>query len=114
VVLLESSIRSKIDTDLGTVVANTIDPIVKTKGRIVFKVIKTQKQSSCVCGYFALANAATLCYGLDPETLVFDQKKLIEHFIQIVYEGKPLSMFPYKLKKVYNTNHMYLHYKLPN
>jgi hypothetical protein len=74
IVLLDSSIRSKIDSDLGTVVAYTINPIIKTKGRIVFKLLKTQKQSSCVCGYFALANATALCYGFDPETLVFDQK----------------------------------------
>ncbi len=48
---------------------------------------------------FGLANATALCYGLDPETLVFDPKELIEHFIDIVYERKALSMFPYKTKR---------------
>ncbi len=53
-------------------------------------------------------------FVMDPETLVFDQKQLIEHYIQVAYEGKPVSMFPYKLKKVYNTTNMYLTYKLPS
>jgi hypothetical protein len=60
-----------------------------------------------MCGYFVLADAVALAVGFDPETLVFNQKQLIEHFIQVVYEGKPLAMFPCKFNKAYNTTPMY-------
>ena len=72
--LLDSSSRVKIDQELGTAIAQVLPPDALKKGYIVFKLLKTQKQASCVCGYFALAFATALCFGLDPETLFFDQE----------------------------------------
>jgi hypothetical protein len=71
--------------ELGTAIAQVLPPDALKKGPIVFKLLKTQKQASCVCGYFALAFATALCFGLDPETLFFDQEQLIQHYILLLF-----------------------------
>jgi hypothetical protein len=88
VCLLDSSSRVKIDQELGTAIAQVLPPDALKKGYIVFKLLKTQKQASCVCGYFALAFASVLCFGLNPDTLFFDQEQLIQHYIDCVFHNK--------------------------
>ena len=46
------------------------------------------------CGFFALANAVTLCEGLDPEKLHFDQIEIRNHYCDIVYRGNQITPFP--------------------
>ena len=50
------------------------------------------------CGYYALANATALLYGLNPGQLVYDENSLRNHYIQIVYLNRQLSMFPHEVK----------------
>ena len=107
-VIVEAQLNHNHET-----IAQVLPPNALKKGHIVFKLLKTQKQASCVCGYFALAFATALCFGLDPETLNYDQDKLIQHYIDCVFNNKQELLFPYNSKKVYNTTNQYTKYKLP-
>jgi hypothetical protein len=62
------------------------------------------------CGYYALANATALLYGLNPGQLVYDENSLRNHYIQIVFFNKELSMFPYEVKSeaTQNENHIFI------
>ena len=51
------------------------------------------------CGYFSLANATALCYKLDPETMEFDENKIRQHYINIMFNNFPLTMFQFTQKK---------------
>ncbi len=54
------------------------------------------------CGYFSLANATALCYKLDPETMEFDENKIRQHYINIMFNNFPLTMFQFTQKKKFN------------
>jgi hypothetical protein len=98
VCLYDSSPRYSIDSILGKNIANVVSDRVKSRGVIHVRLQNTQKKQECFCGYFALANATALCYGIDPEMILFDEYEIRQHFIDCVYNGNKLSMFPFREK----------------
>lgn len=53
-----------------------------------------QKQSGAVdCGLFAIAAAISICFGKDPSTAKYDQKKMRKHLYKCI-EGKEITPFP--------------------
>ena len=98
VCLYDSSPRYSIDSILGKNIANVVSDRVKSRGVIRVRLQNTLKQQECFCGYFALANATASCYGIDPEMILFDEYEIRQHFIDCVYNGKELCMFPYREK----------------
>ena len=104
--LFDSSPRHSIDKTLEKNIGKLLP--TKRKGKVMIRLQNTQKQQECFCGYFALANATALCYGLDPEELIFDEYAIRQHYIDCVYRGKSLSMFPYKKMQMnYEQEHKY-------
>ena len=69
-------------------------------------------QKANLCGYFSLANAMALCFGLDPEELIFAENAIRDHFINIMFYNQEMSMFPHSVKKKYKTNHAHLRFDL--
>ncbi len=95
--LFDSIPRTHIDAQLGTTCALMLNQDrLRNKSNLTFRIQKVQEQKSDLCGYYALANAMALCLGLDPEMLVFNESDLREHFISVMYDQKPLSMFPHE------------------
>ena len=45
------------------------------------------------CGLFTIATATSLCFGIPPNTILWDQKKMREHFRRCFENGK-MSPFP--------------------
>ena len=45
------------------------------------------------CGLFSLAFATSICFGVDPTTIAFEQRLLRSHLFDCIQSGK-LSMFP--------------------
>ena len=52
-----------------------------------------QQQGALDCGLFAVAFATEICYGKNPETVVYDQKKMRNHLYQWFNSGE-LTVFP--------------------
>jgi hypothetical protein len=111
--LFDSMSRREIDTQLGTTCSLiTVLPRLE-KGHLIFRIQKVSKQRATFCGYFALANAMALCLGLDPETLIYDENRLRDHYISIIYHNHPVAMFPYTVKhRTYKTSHSHLRFNL--
>ena len=87
--------RTEIDLTLATNIKNLFNEHNKI---VKVKIMKCPKQNDGYsCGYFALANLTALCYGLVPSHLNYDANKIREHFIEIVFKKKKLSMFPYEI-----------------
>ena len=112
--LFDSNRRSSIDVQLGTSCSLILERERLGKGYITFKLRKTQIQRQSLCGYFALANAMAFCNGLDPEMLIFNERELKEHFIQIIYHDKNISMFPYQVITKVITRHTIFRFYLKN
>jgi len=97
--LFDSMPRKKIDSQLGTT-CSLISALTRLeKGHLIFKIQKVSKQRASFCGYFALANAMALCLKLDPESLIYDEDELRNHFINIIFYNQPIAMFPYTVKQ---------------
>ncbi len=95
--LFDSMPRTYIDAQLGTTCALMVSQDrLRNKSHLTFRVPTVQEQKSDLCGYYALANAMALCLGLDPEMLVFNESDLREHFISVMFDQKPMSMFPHE------------------
>ena len=43
------------------------------------KLAVQQQQGTLECGCFAIANAVEICFGVNPEDVNFDQKKMRDH-----------------------------------
>ena len=112
VCLYDSSPRNGIDNVLGKNLANVVSDRVKSRGVIRVRLQNTQKQQASFCGYFALANATAVCYGIDPERILFDENQIRQHFIDCVYNGKKLSMFPFRENYQQTFEHKYFSYRL--
>ncbi len=111
--LFDSMPRREIDTELGTTCSLITTLPRLEKGHIIFRVQKVSKQRANFCGYFALANAMAICLGLDPETLIYDENQLRNHFISIIYHNQPVTMLSYTLKKkICKKTHKYLRFNL--
>ena len=98
--LFDSMARTHIDTELGTTCSLITSCDRLKKGFLRFRMQKVQQQNASLCGYYALANAIALCLGLDPGMLEFTESDLREHFIEVVYHQKPMSMFPHKKRRI--------------
>ena len=98
--IYDSAYRDLVEKDLGQTISKYLLPEITNKGYIIFKVPRVSLQKRTFCGYFCLANITALCFDLDPEKLHFDELELREHYIQIVFESKPLTMFPFSSKRV--------------
>jgi hypothetical protein len=97
--LYDSYHRMDITGELARVLAETIDKKDTNQSSIV-RWADTQLQTGkWQCGYFSLANATALCYKQDPETMVFDENQIRQHYINIMFNNFPLTMFPFHLKK---------------
>jgi len=103
--LFDSMSRNVIDRQLGTTCSLITVLTRLEKGHLIFRNQKVSRQQGHFCGYFALANAMALCLGLDPESLIFDENQLQNHFINIVYHNQPMAMFPHRVKKRINKTH---------
>jgi len=56
--------------------------------------VKILKQSGVDdCGLFAIANAASICFGQDPAANVFDQSLMRLHLAQCI-DKKMITLFP--------------------
>ena len=98
--LYDSLSRTKIDECLGEQVLNFL-PLSRndqeTRNMVKFFVKNTSKQKRDLCGYFALAYAAALCFEQDPEELVFNEKQIISHFLRCILTQN-VRMFPHRRK----------------
>ena len=97
--IFDSKYRGSIENELGENVAKILLPTIKEKGFITFRVQRVTLQKRNFCGYFSLANLCALCFGLDPEALLFDEDEIRDHYIKIVYDNHDLTMFPYSSKR---------------
>ncbi len=82
--LFDSLSRRKIDTQLGTTCSLITALTRLEKGHLIFKIQKVSKQRASFCGYFDLSNAIALCLKLDPESLIYDEDQLRNHFKNII------------------------------
>ena len=96
--IYDSLYRRKIEDELGDTISKIVTSNVVQNDHITFRVQRVQKQNLDFCGYFALSNLTALCFGLDPELLLFDENQIRAHFISIIYNFQPLTMFPHVLK----------------
>ena len=54
----------------------------KNQGSLAVDFYPVQRQTDGTsCGVFAVANATALCHGLDPTTLVYDEKQMRKHLL---------------------------------
>ena len=87
----------------GTVSMHTqrvvADILQSQKAAISFQLQDVQWQGNeWDCGLFALANATTLCNGMDPCTVVYLQSAMRQHFLDSIECGF-LAPFPLKKKR---------------
>ena len=58
-----------------------------------------QRQAgTCDCGLFALAFATSLCNGICPTAMVYNQQSMRKHFLQCLVNGK-MTEFPGRKRK---------------
>jgi hypothetical protein len=96
-VLYDTMRRDVIDSQLGESIGGFSQ--VPANGDIRIRVANVQRQDGENCGYFACAIATALLFGHNPEEIVFDEKEMVDHFIDIYAKKAPFTMFPFKKKK---------------
>jgi hypothetical protein len=96
--LYDSYERSSLDEVLAKNIKNTIN-FQNYESPLKINVKSVQIQKTACCGFFAVAFAAALCEGLDPQLLLFDETEIKKHFIDILYGRKEYEMFPFKMNK---------------
>ena len=79
--IYDSLPRSSVNQHLGDQLARMLPDSIQQKPIIKIRVVKTHKQDRTFCGYYSCAFATALCYGIDVETISFEEDKLIEHYI---------------------------------
>ena len=91
------SIYTDLDQDTKIQICN----ILRHTGKCIkFQNIPVQHQvGGADCGLFAIAFAVSLCNGLNPEKLIFNQDKMRQHLISCL-EAQFFSNFPFSI----NTN----------
>jgi hypothetical protein len=94
--IYDSLERNEIDECLGNAIKKICPDKKKKKGYFSFKVFDIQMQKRQFCGYFSLAYATSICLGLSPENMIFDEERLRLHYLDIIFHNKPLSLFPYE------------------
>ena len=103
--IYDSLYRNKIEPGLGETLVKILSPDILKNDFLSFSIKKSSKQVKTFCGYFALANLTALCFGLDPETLKFNELEIRDHFLKIVYDSEQnLTMFPFELTSKPRTN----------
>ena len=61
---------------------------------IVNKVTVQQQHGPVDCGLFAIANTVALCFGYEPNKILFRQDRMRNHLISCLEAGQ-FSMFPF-------------------
>jgi hypothetical protein len=56
------------------------------------------QENSYDCGLFALANATTLCNGFDRVNVIYNPKKMRQHFTDKIV-NECTEMFPHTIKR---------------
>ena len=89
------SIYYSLNLELVSNVKNQICAILKHEGTTVTvnKVPVQQQHGSMDCGLFAVANSVALCFGYEPNKLIFRQDKLRSHLVSCLESGN-FTMFP--------------------
>ena len=114
VLLFDSMNRTTIDKNLDRDQVRRLYPpesVIDRNGRITFKVKKTQKQTSMYCDYYALAFGTALYFQEDTEALLFDQRRIWQHFLTCIISGgrnRRAEMFPHTRKQTKNTQYALL------
>ena len=108
--IFDSMARKSVDNFLGDQVSRMMLKNITEQPIIRFKVQKTQQQQRTLCGYSSCAFATAICHRQNIEELLFDENKLIEHYIDCITKRKT-SMFPHNKKKVYNTKKVIIEYQ---
>lgn len=109
--MFDSGIRLQIDDVLGDQVSNLLDQSKIDNEIIYFRIQNTQKQEGHFCGYFALAFATAICFGVSPESIIYDQNQMIDHFLSCLETRTP-TMFPHRLKRPARQERLILPYKM--
>ena len=101
---------SYIDEDLGKQLSKMFHLSVEEHQILKVHVKKTQIQKGFnSCGYFALAYATALCFNEDIDTLIFDENKMIDHYLRCI-RSRHVTMFPilgHKMPEYNNDNILY-------
>ena len=71
-------------------VTKQIPSLHHTQGpHLKLKIMHSQGQSEgSDCGLFAIATATSLCYGIPPSTVLFDQNRMRKHLVRCYERGK--------------------------
>ena len=90
------SIYDSLNLELDSNVKNQICAILKHEGTTITvnKVPVQQQHGSVDCGLFAIANSVALCFGHEPNKLIFWQDKLRSHLVSCLESGQ-FTMFPF-------------------
>ena len=112
--VFDSMSRKNVEETLGDQVARMLPTTIIEQPVIRFIVKKTQKQKRTLCGYFACAYATAICNRIDIEEIYFEEKNVIEHYINCI-NNKKTSMFPFFRKtRVNKTKSVIIEYKRRN
>ena len=71
-------------------VTKQIASFCHTKGpHLKIRIMHSQGQSGgSDCGLFAIATATSLCYGIPPSTVLWDQNRMRKHLVECLESGK--------------------------
>ena len=88
-------VYDSVNMPLSSSVNKIMAELMHTEGRlIVFEHMNVQQQKgSSDCGFFAIANATTLCHGENAVTFEYNQKAMRAHLLKAI-ELKVLVPFP--------------------
>ena len=82
------SVFDAVDDHTAFLISNLFESLAKPKAIEI-----PQQLGANDCGLYAIANAAALCFGMDPATLHFNQSLMRLHLIQCL-EQKRITHFP--------------------
>ena len=90
------NIYDSLNLEPDSQVKSQICAILKYEGTIVTvnKVPVQQQHGSVDCGLFAIANIIALCFGYEPNKILFRQDRIRNHLISCLQAGQ-FSMFPF-------------------
>lgn len=92
--IYDSLPRRDIDPVLLKNILNVLPDELKSKGIGEAVVKSVQRQKGQYCGYFALAFASSLCQGLNPEKLIFEETEIREHYFASIFHRAPFPSTP--------------------
>ena len=90
------NINDSLTLEPDSQVKSQICALLKYEGTIVTvnKEPVQQQHGSVDCGLFAIANIVALCFGYEPNKILFHQDRMRNHLISCLEAGQ-FSMFPF-------------------